>query len=105
MFLTFGKLIKIYYRAEGEYRLLLLDGHTSHFNWEFFGYCLDHKIIPFCLPAHSTHLLQPLDVGLFSPLQRRYSNGLDTWMGHQANHCMNFTKGDFLPYGSYISSI
>ena len=23
----------------------------------------------FCLPLHSTHLLQPLDVGLFGPLQ------------------------------------
>jgi len=82
-------------RADGKYRLLILDGHTSHFNWAFFEFCLNNKIIPFCLPAHSTHLLQPLDVGLFGPLQRYYSNGLDTWMrkGIQGN----FTKADFLP--------
>ncbi|PWW72531.1 hypothetical protein C7212DRAFT_61700, partial [Tuber magnatum] len=46
----------------------------------FFDYCLNVKIIPFCLPAHSTHLLQPLDVRLFSPLQRHYGNGLDEFV-------------------------
>ena len=25
-----------------------------------------------CLPAHSTHLLQPLDVGVFGPLKQNY---------------------------------
>ena len=51
------------YSAGTEYRLLILDGHSSHYNWEFFDYCLNAKILPLCLPAHSTHLLQPLDVG------------------------------------------
>ena len=31
----------------------------------------------FCLPPHSTHLLQPLDVGLFGPLQHFYGIGID----------------------------
>ena len=31
----------------------------------------------FCLPPHSTHLLQPHDVGLFGPLQHFYGIGLD----------------------------
>ena len=38
------------YRAGTEYRLLILDGHTSHFNWEFFDYCLNAKILLLCLP-------------------------------------------------------
>jgi len=83
-------------RAGSGFCLLLLDGHGSHFNWEFFDFCLSNKIIPLCLPAHSTHLLQPLDVGLFSPLQRFYSNGLDEWI-RRGNHGPCFTKGDFLP--------
>lgn len=29
-------------------------------------------IIPLCLPPHSTHILQPLDVGIFSPLAKAY---------------------------------
>ncbi|PWW76365.1 CENP-B protein [Tuber magnatum] len=66
--------------AGNSYRLLSLDGDVSYFNCEFFDYCLNAKIIPFCLPAHSTHLLQPLDVGIFGPLQRHYSNGLDEFI-------------------------
>lgn len=54
--------------AGENYWLLLLDGHTSHVNWEFFDLCLHKRIFPFCLPAHSTHLLQPLNVGLFAAL-------------------------------------
>ena len=55
-----------------QYRLLILDGCEIHIHIEFIEYCLDNSIIVYCLPPHSTHLLQPLDVGLFSPLQKYY---------------------------------
>ena len=42
----------------GQHRLLLLDGHGSHETVEFIQYCWDHKIIPFQLPPHTTHLTQ-----------------------------------------------
>ncbi|KAF8244688.1 DDE-domain-containing protein, partial [Wilcoxina mikolae CBS 423.85] len=45
------------------------DGYVSHINYKFLLYCEANGITVFCLPAHSTHLLQPLDIGLFSPLQ------------------------------------
>lgn len=57
-----------------------MDGHVSHMTWEFFDFCLSHKIVPIFLPPHSTHQLQPLDVGLFSPLQKYYSNVLNEAM-------------------------
>ena len=34
------------------------------------------KIILACLPAHTTHVLQPLDVGLFQPLGSLYRTTL-----------------------------
>jgi DDE superfamily endonuclease len=51
---------------EGAYRLLL-DGHASHTTPTLIQSCYDRDIIPFCLPPHSTHLLQPLDVCVFGP--------------------------------------
>jgi hypothetical protein len=47
--------------------MLVMDGHGSHLTIEFVGYCyrLDVKISVFLLPAHSTHILQPLDIGVF----------------------------------------
>ncbi|KAI1005644.1 hypothetical protein K3495_g2574 [Podosphaera aphanis] len=45
-----------------ENRLLIMDGHGSHLTFEFINYCDAHKVFPFLLPPHSTHLLQPLDI-------------------------------------------
>jgi hypothetical protein len=40
-------------------------------------YCLYNRIIPFCLPSHATHDLQPLDVGVFGPYQLYYGQAVD----------------------------
>lgn len=79
--LTLDWLMEIFHRytmtTTGVYRLLLLDGHNSHVSAPFIKFCLDNNIVALCLPAHSTHLLQPLDVGLFSPLEHYYGRGVD----------------------------
>lgn len=59
-------------RTQAAYRLLIVDGHSSHATPEFDQYCTEHKIVTLCMPAHSSHLLQPLDVGCFSPLKHAY---------------------------------
>ena len=38
---------------------------------------MDHNILVLLLPPHSSHLIQPLDVGIFSPLKWRMSEELD----------------------------
>ena len=60
-----------------EWRMLLLDNYDSHLTWQFVFYSLERKIILITLPPHSTHNLQPLDVGLFSPLQHYYGTEVD----------------------------
>ena len=45
--------------------LLLYDGHASHISSEIIDYAVLHDIMIVCLPAHSSHLLQPLDVAVF----------------------------------------
>jgi hypothetical protein len=50
------------------YHLLILDGHNSHCTYKFIKHANDHKIIILCLPSHTTHKLQPCDVGIFGPL-------------------------------------
>jgi hypothetical protein len=53
--------------------MLLVDGHSSHVNMAFLNWCDAHRIVVMILPPHSTHRLQPLDVGLFSPLAVVYT--------------------------------
>ena len=59
-------------RTRGKYRLLVLDGHGSHLTPYFDRLCFENDIIPICMPPHSSHLLQPLDIGCFAPLKRAY---------------------------------
>lgn len=56
----------------GVYRLLILDGHSSHATPGFDQYCQDNRIITLCMPPHTSHLLQPLDVGCFAVLKAVY---------------------------------
>ena len=59
-------------RTKGIYRMLILNGHESHYSTDFELYCQQHNIITLYMPAHSSHLLQPLDVGCFGPLKQAY---------------------------------
>lgn len=54
------------------YRLLILDGHSSQATPELDQCCTANKIITLCMPTHTSHLLQPLDVSCYSPLKRLY---------------------------------
>ena len=51
-----------------------LDGHGSHVNINF---CDSNQILLAIYPPHSTHTLEPLDVALFGPLGKAYSNELN----------------------------
>ena len=54
--------------------LLLYDRHSSHINVPLIEWAQKHNIILFMLPAHTSHLLQPLDVGVFGPFKVSYYN-------------------------------
>jgi hypothetical protein len=79
--------------SRGEYRLLLMDGHGSHLTHEFLQFCDTHRIIAFCFPPHTTHLLQPLDGKPFQAYKHYYrknNNAVVQWGGSVSQ------KSDFL---------
>ena len=77
----------------GMYRMLIVDGHESHVSIPFMEFCAQEKIIPLCLPPHSTHLLQPLDVGVFGPLSKAYKQLVSSQSRYGA---VTISKLDFL---------
>src|SRR6266480_1859128 len=86
-------------RCGDEYRLLILDGHASHISTKAIKFCGASKIIPLCLPRHTTHLLQPLDVDIFAPLATAYKVGICEYSKFIISYSIN--KIDFLEiYGS-----
>lgn len=54
------------------YRMLILDGHGSHVNIDFMWECYQRRIVLLFLPAHTSHVLQPLDVACFSQVKLNY---------------------------------
>ena len=73
--------------------MLILDGHSSHQTPEFEAFCKENAIICLCMPPHTSHLLQPLDVGVFGPLKRAYGEMVEEMMAAGNNH---INKEDFL---------
>ena len=54
------------------WRLLIIDDHQSHTSKPFCDALWSHRIIPFVLPPHTTHVMQPLEVSIFSRLTSAY---------------------------------
>ena len=80
--------------------LLLLDGHTSHYNPSFLKLAAEQGIIVFCLPPHTTHLLQPLDNGVFSSLKNHWGKECQRFLAKNLGKVLNrlnfmavFSKG------------
>jgi hypothetical protein len=79
--------------STGAKRLLILDGHGSHLTADFDAFCKENAIICLCMPPHASHLLQPVDVGVFGPLKRAYGKLVEEMMIAGNNH---IDKEDFL---------
>ncbi|CEL60399.1 hypothetical protein RSOLAG1IB_12348 [Rhizoctonia solani AG-1 IB] len=64
-------------KAAGLPRLLIWDGHVSHMSYGAALYARENNITLFCLPPHSTALLQPLDKVAFGPLSKVLSEEIE----------------------------
>jgi DDE superfamily endonuclease len=58
-------------------RILLLDGHGSHIPTDFMWECEINNVKLFYLPAHSSHVTQPLDLSIFAPIKHQYRKEID----------------------------
>lgn len=57
-------------KAAGRQRLLVVDGHRSYIQGNFIIYYIENKIDLLMMPPHCSHILQPLDVGVFAAFMR-----------------------------------
>ena len=87
LFLTWLNKIFLKFSVAQRPVILFIDGHKSHVTLEVVDLCRKHNIILFCLPPHTTHALQPLDVAVFKSLKDHFSKSV---------HAVAFTKKDFI---------
>ena len=60
--------------------LLIQDGHSSHMSIELIELAKANDVHLLCLPAHTSHLLQPLDVGVFKSFKHNFNKACKNYM-------------------------
>ena len=67
----FSKLFVLQAHHLGK-QILIIDGHGSHMSLKLIDSAIENNILC-CLPPHTTHLLQPLDILVYKPLKNHFS--------------------------------
>lgn len=73
--------------------LLIYDGHSTHVQLSVIQIAKQHNITIIKLPAHSSHLLQPLDLSVFKPLKDKWDSVMVEWQ--RSNYGQKLTKKEF----------
>lgn len=67
--------------TEEDPAVLVLDGHFTHTrNIELINLARENHVSIVCLPPHSTHKMQPLDVAFMGPLKTFYAQEIESWL-------------------------
>ena len=59
--------------------VLFVDGHHSHLSLSLIRKAREKNVHLICLPPHTTHLLQPLDVGVYGPIKKAWKDILKSY--------------------------
>ena len=60
--------------------LLIMDGHGTHMSIELIELARSSGVHLLCLPSHTTHVLQPLDVGVFKSFKGNFSKACSKYL-------------------------
>ena len=59
--------------------VLFFDGHHSHLSLKLITTAKKHNIWLYCLPPNTTHVFQPLDLGVFGPTKAAWKSIMKTY--------------------------
>lgn len=82
-------------------KLLIFDGHNSHLSKAVVDLAVTNNIELLCLPAHTSSVLQPLDVGVFKTVKAKWRTCLSTY--YDETRYRNVDKPAFPPLLKLIS--
>jgi len=64
VFVKYVESVRSYYNLVGRRAVLVVDGHISRYTVGTVNLLIEHNIDLIILPSHSSHVTQPLDLGL-----------------------------------------
>lgn len=60
--------------------LLMVDNHESHISVESIKLCREKGVVLMSFPPHTTHKMQPLDVGVYGPFKSYFATAQHDWL-------------------------
>lgn len=84
--------------------ILFMDSHASHINLDVITLAKENQIYLFTFPAHTSHLLQPLDVGVYKPLKSNWATSLNDYMRENPGDKPNRTTFHSILNPAFIKS-
>ena len=84
--------------------LLIQDGHSSHISLELIEVASKNNIHLLCLPAHTTHVQQPLDVGVFSSFKHNVGMALNAMVRRSAGRLPTTDDIPFIVSEAWLKS-
>ena len=85
--------------------LLIQDGHTSHMSIELIKLAREYNIHLLCLRSHTTHILQPLDVGIFNSFKGNFSKACTKYLAKYPGRVVTVDKLASLVAEAWPSSL
>ncbi|KAJ3566294.1 hypothetical protein NP233_g7094 [Leucocoprinus birnbaumii] len=79
-------------QTQSSTRVLILNGHNSHYTLQFLEYAREHNITVLGYPPHCTHALQGLDVVCFAKMKQEFKKVVANF---EANNGRDVKKADF----------
>ena len=70
----------LYYIPPARPVLLVPDGHSSHILIELIEMARANNVTLLCLPPHTLHILQPLDVGVFKSFKTSFNKACGNYI-------------------------
>lgn len=92
LFLSWFRQIFLKHATKERPLLLTMDNHESHVSLEVVEEARANQVELYCLPPHTTHILQPLDVVMFRPLKKTFSD-LAINLGYVNHHFSQVCTG------------
>jgi hypothetical protein len=84
--------------------VLLMDSHASHISPEAVSLVKSNNVFLLTFPAHTTQLLQPLDVGIYKSLKSHWSHEVNKFMRKNATEKSNRTSFHLILSPAFVQS-
>jgi hypothetical protein len=92
-------------RDSDNFVLVLYDGHKSHVTIPLIEWAIENHIVLFVLPPHCSHILQPLDISCFGPLEKAWNSACHTHLRESGGRVLTRYDVCRIAWKVYLSTL